>query len=158
MGMRIPPLKLKILLESNPQRSRILERRLAATAVHSLGSAHVRRMIPHDSVRVLAALMSDIGAQLVSCKRPSRPRLMPPTPTERLAEHGWKPHREFLARKQLLIAGLNSTAVCVNNIGVRFSCVTQQLVPSGRLGNRGDEMAGHASRRPWGRVWCTVVV
>ena len=34
--MRIPPLNIKILLESNPLRSRILVRRLAATVSKSL--------------------------------------------------------------------------------------------------------------------------
>ena len=34
MDMRIPPLKSKILLESNPLKSRILVRRLAVGAVH----------------------------------------------------------------------------------------------------------------------------
>ena len=35
MGLRIPPLQFKIMLESNPLKSRILVRRLAVIAVHS---------------------------------------------------------------------------------------------------------------------------
>ena len=38
MGLGIPPLDIKILLESNPLKSRILVRRLAASALPSRGS------------------------------------------------------------------------------------------------------------------------
>ena len=52
MDMRVPPLKIKIMLESNPLNSRILVRRLAVQArMHPRVNAHVMRTVQHEFIK-----------------------------------------------------------------------------------------------------------